>query len=113
MSWTYTASGKPTIVCEYEFPVDNFRVFPALNARYTDLAEFSQHCLYQRIAFCTMRLGAVQSGAIAKQFGIQEDAVLLNIEEKIYDIHDHAVGFASCYIHPENMQLTMAVQFSN
>lgn len=113
MSWTYKADGKPTIRCEYEFPVDMFRAFPKDDAKYTDLETFSNDCLYRRISYCSMRLSAEQNPTVAKRFGIEENTVLLRIDEKIFDMHDHAIGFASCYIHPSNMQLTMTVQFGN
>ncbi|OQB24050.1 MAG: Pyruvate dehydrogenase complex repressor [Firmicutes bacterium ADurb.Bin182] len=111
MLWTYTASGLPTIVCVYEFLLSIIREMPQEDDQYRDLDEFSRKCLYHRITYCTMCLAAVQNSAMAVRLGVQEDAALLSIEEMIYDIGDHPVGFANCYIHPSNMRLTMAAQF--
>lgn len=113
MLWNYTEAGQSAIMGAYEFPLDIIRSLPAPQEKYIDLIKFSQNCLFHRIAYCTMRLGAIQSAQISKQFGLNENTILLNIKEIIYDIRDCPVGYASCYIHPQKVQLTMAVQFNS
>lgn len=111
MVWTYSVSGLPAIICEYEFLLSEIRKIPQAKDQYQDLAEFSEECLHNRLAYCVMNLAAVDDNTMTKRLGVKENTALLNIQEIIHDIGDHPVGYANCFIHPNNIQLTMTAQF--